>query len=288
MIKINLVSSNPPLFDILKCSKLKQAILNLCFISTNLGLEKFNMKLLLVILVLRYIKNSALWLAKSGYTHLCSIGWASPGPDRSPRSCDMCLQNFKLSLLCFSRTEQISQILWHVLHCLQNFKFSDDSFAGVWDCQSFTSASTSLWMCPSNTSLFTNPQVCSDFLTLLAAWEISRISVRNRFERDVCSQVSREVSKSSIFSAIFRKRTWASWDKSFPQVNAAVLLPDSPMLVDSRMLSRSVVFYSRFLCLDLFGYSAYFYKFCRIKDIHKNERISKLMWFVCLQRSFSF
>ena len=43
--------------------------------------------------------------------------------------------------------------------------------------------------------------------------------------------------------------------------------------------------------ISLFGslwYSAYFYKFCRMKDIYKNERISKLMWFVCLQRSFSF
>ena len=158
-------------------------------------------------------------------THIYRLSFSSPGPDRSPRSCDMCLQNIKLLLLSDDRQKMIhspetefhfprraTSIGWASLgpnrslrSCdLQNFKFSDDSFA--WDCQSFTSASTSLWMCPSNTSLlFTNPQVCSDFLTLLAAWEISRISVRNLFERDVCSQESREVSKSSIFSAVFRK-----------------------------------------------------------------------------------
>ena len=182
--------------------------------------------------------------------------------------------------LSFSRTEQISQILWNVLYCLQNFKFSDDSFAWDSDCQSFTSGS-SLWMCPSNTSLlFINSQVCSDFLTLLAAWEISRPTVRNRFERDVCSQVSREVSKSSIFSAIFRKHghhginlSHKSMRQSGSVVNRHANVGRSRICI----LSRSVVFYSRFLCGDLFGYSAYSYKFCRMKEIYKNGRISKLM-----------
>ena len=50
-----------------------------------------------------------------------------------------------------------------------------------------------------------------------------------------------------------------------------------PYVGRSRMLSRSVVFYSRFPCWDLFAYSAYFYKFCRMKDIYKNGKISKLM-----------
>ena len=89
----------------------------MCFISTNLGLEQFDMKLLLVILVLRYIKNSA--LAKSGYSHLwaellqnqtdlpdlvtcaCKISsfhcFASLGPNRSLRSCDMCFTACKIS-----------------------------------------------------------------------------------------------------------------------------------------------------------------------------------------------
>ena len=195
-------------------STLKQAILNLYFISTNFGLEKIQHEIITGDISVEIHKKQCIgkiWI-------LTSIGWASPGPDRSPRSCDMCLQNFKLSLLSDDRQKMIhspetdfhfprwaTSIGWASLGpnrscdlCLQNFKLSDDSFTR--DCQSFTSASTSLWMCPSNTSLlFTNPQVFSDFLTLLAAWEISRISVRNRFERDVCSQVSRDPSFPPFF-----------------------------------------------------------------------------------------
>ena len=187
-----------------------------------------------------------------------SIGWASLGPNRSLRSCDMWLQNFKLSE-------------WFIRLRLSEFHFRLDEPLNV----PLQYTCTSL--------LFTNPQVCSDFLTLLAAWEISRISVRNRFERDVCSQVSREVSKSSISSAIFRKRGhhYASFihynlsNKSMRQSGSLVTRLSN--VGQWRILSRSVVFYSRFLCGDLFGYSAYFYKFCRMKDFYKNRRISKLM-----------
>ena len=124
-----------------------------------------------------------------------SISWACLGSNRSLRSHDICLQNFKLSN---DRQKMIHS---------PEFQFPRRAF----EC----APPILLYYLP------IIPEVCSDFLTLLAAWEMSRISVHNRFELDVCSQVSK--SSATPFLPFF---------ENMGIMGSAVWLPDSPMLVD--------------------------------------------------------
>ena len=239
---------------------------------------------------------------------LTSIGWASLEPDRSHRSCDMCLQNFKsrspddrqkmihspetefhlpstshIYRLGFSRTRQISQILWHVLAKFQAFRWQTKDHSFAWDWVSLIPRRWALWMCPlSNSSpLFANPQTCGDFLTLLAAWEISRISVRNRFELDVCYVRKYRYLNPLTFPPFFEYNAahgimgYNLTHKSMRQSGSLVTRLSN--VGRSRILSRSVVFHSRFLCGNLFGHSAYFCIFFQMKYFYKNGRISKFI-----------
>ena len=205
------------------------------------------MKLLLVILVLRYIKKQCIgkvWI-------LTSIGWASPVQDQTDLpnlvTCACKISSFhcfqmtetetefhsdSVSLpstshiyrLSFSRTEQISQILWHVLHCLQNFKFSDDSFAWGWDSDRLSEFHFRLeplnvphqyfFIIYQPTGLQWLPNITHSLRNF------ANISTQSVWTRCLFASIPGRIKILHLFRHF--SKTWASWDKSFPQVNAAV------------------------------------------------------------------